>query len=63
MRQVSDDLQPATAQRSSRPTVSLARWAHSQWLELHPVGLMADRKLQEAGRVIKIAWSTRGKTA
>lgn len=50
MRQVSDDLQPATAQRSPRPTVSVSGWARRQWSGLHPVGLMADRKLQEAGQ-------------
>lgn len=52
MRQVSDDSQAATAQRSLRPTVSLSGWARRQWSGLHPAGVMADRKLQEAGRVM-----------
>lgn len=61
MRQVSDDLLPATAQRSPRLTVLLSDWAHSRWTRLHPGGLMADRVLQEAGRVMGIAFSLRWK--
>lgn len=63
MRQVSDDSQPATAQRSPRPTVSLSGWARGQSPGPRPMGLMADSKLQEAGRVMGVARSTRGKTA
>lgn len=55
MRQVSDDLQPATAQRSPRPTISLSGEAHSQWSGLLLVGVMADRKFQGAGSLMGIA--------